>query len=492
MAVFDNRLVAPTEAELVEALRKAMKAANRENRYHTNRMTRDAAFWGRFAQDVLRSGPEGRRRSCKGGRAVPEVVAGWWTDPAARKHVRVIGRTRVAYSQLRGEVELRSLPPWWHVYPEAVLGVRGKKEGERYLAVCRCGAVGSPETLGWMGDTCGPCFDRRAEGGTASGGFGQFAGWSPGLSRFCFSADGRHLVGQNVGNFFCRVRREDGAATASARKSYNYAIATAASAAGTTLVMQDGSVYRWAEGADDIHPLIAHRRPFWGRAALAPDGSRVTLLGYQQAYTADLAAGRPRYAPCDTPEGLYAVQYAPDGSRLLGVTFNGELRAVDPQTMRADTIRADTFDGLPGGYGPPLDMAQARDGSSVLLSRQRSYPYRVTVRHVPLRPGAGLVTLDLPDWHRPTTLAYSPDGRHAVTAESEGGWVGFFSVASGKCLGFVRAVLEGNAWRSGQIEFSADGRALAVSYSVGHFAHGHGSTVAVWPWPDALQAAGVG
>lgn len=492
MAVFDSRLVAPTEAELVAALRKAMKSANRENRYHANRITRDAAFWGRFAQDVLRGGSEGRRRSCKGGRAVPEVVAGWWTDPAGRKHVRVIGRTRVAYSQLRGEVEMRSLPPWWHVYPEAVLGVRGKKEGERYLAVCRCGAVGSPETLGWMGDTCGPCFDRRAEGGTASGGFGQFAGWSPGLARFCFSADGRHLVGQDLGNYFRRVSREDGSAAASARKSYNHVIAAASNAAGTTLVMQDGSVYRWGEGAEDIRPLIANRRPFWGRAALAPDGSRVALLGYQQAFNADLTAEQPRYAPCDTPEGLYALQYAPDGSRLLGVTFGGELHSVKPQTMRADVIRGDAFADLPGGYGPPIDMAQARDGSSVLISRQRSYPYRVTVRHVPLRAGAGIVTLDVPEWHRPTTLAYSPDGRHAVTAEGENGWVGFFGVATGKCLGFVRAVLEGNAWRSGQIEFSADGRALAVSYSAGHYAHGHGSTVAVWPWPDVLQAAAMG
>src|SRR5690242_10293358 len=117
MAVFDSRLVAPGEAELVDALRKAMKVANRENRYQTNRMTRDSAFWGRFAQDVLRSSPQGRRRSCKGGRAVPEVVAGWWTDPAGRKHVRIVGRTRLTYSRLRGEVEMRSLPPWWHVYP---------------------------------------------------------------------------------------------------------------------------------------------------------------------------------------------------------------------------------------------------------------------------------------------------------------------------------------------------------------------------------------
>ena len=110
MANFDGRLIDPDEPALARALGKAMKAANRENKYHNNRMERDAAFWGRFARDVLRSGgAEGRRRSCKGGRAVPEVVTGWWTDPAGRKHVRVIGRTRRQWSRLRGEVEMLSL-----------------------------------------------------------------------------------------------------------------------------------------------------------------------------------------------------------------------------------------------------------------------------------------------------------------------------------------------------------------------------------------------
>ena len=105
MAIFDGRLIGPNEGELARALGKAMRAANRENGSEQNRMSRDAAFWERFAQDVLRSGPEGRRRSCKGGRAVPEVIAGWWTDPAGRKHVRVIGRTRRQHARLRGEVE---------------------------------------------------------------------------------------------------------------------------------------------------------------------------------------------------------------------------------------------------------------------------------------------------------------------------------------------------------------------------------------------------
>jgi hypothetical protein len=487
MAIFDDRLIDPDEKELVRALGKAMRSANTENRDQSNRMTRDAEFWGRFARDVLRGGPEGRRRSCKGGRAVPEVVAGWWTDPAGRKHLRILGRTRGRFARLRRETELRELPPWWHVYPEAVLGVRGTKEGERYLAVCRCGAVGAPGSLGWMGDTCGPCFDRRADGGTPTGGFGQFAGWSPGLSRFAFTADGRHLIGQGRTGAFRKVNRDDGTAVTSKRKSFNLIAGTGLNDRGVVLVHPEGSVYRWPADRDDLEHVLPSRQ-MWGRVAVPPDGSRVALVSYQRAYLADLTVARPKYTVVPTSELFTAFQFAPDGSRLLAATAPGDICAVDPTTMAHTVVRRDAFDGVPVGHGPPSELAVARDGASVLVRRETFSPRgRTAVRHVPLAGGKA-VDLRLPEWHRPTALAYSPDGSHAVTGEAEGGWIGFWDVASGKSLGFVRAVLEDVAWRGGQIEFAPDGRTLAVSYSTGH--HSHGSTVAVWPWPDVLAAAG--
>jgi hypothetical protein len=485
MAIFDGRLIDPDETQLARALGKAMKSANGDNKYQTNRMTRDADFWGRFARDVLRGGPEGRRRSCKGGRDVPEVITGWWTDPAGRKHVRIVGRTRRRWTQLRRETDLRELPPWWHVYPEAVLGVRLKKEGERYLAVCRCGACGAPESLGWMGDTCGPCFDRRAEGGTVSGGFGQFTGWSPRAARFGFTASGQYLVGQNMANGFWKVRRDDGTAVTAKRKTTNTVMAVGTDAGGVTMVTQEGSVYRWAEGGNDVDIALPSRRA-WARVTMTPDGHRAALISYQDAYTADLTEPRPKWARQPAPEGLYVIQYAPDGSRLLATTVTGELRAVNPATMTSEVIRTDLLDGLPVGSGGPPECVVAPDGASVLVRRESYYPRRASVRHAPL-PAGKMVEMRVPTWHRATSLAYSPDGKFAVTAESEGGWVGFFEVASGKSLGFVRAVLEDVAWRSGQIEFAPDGSAVAVSYNTGHT--DHGGTVAVWPWPDAMLAA---
>jgi hypothetical protein len=184
-----------------------------------------------------------------------------------------------------------------------------------------------------------------------------------------------------------------------------------------------------------------------------------------------------------------SMQWTPDGSRLLVMTYTGELRYVNLETMASELIRADAFQGLASGYGPPMEAAMTRDGSAVLVRRDRYYPSGSTIRHVPL-PTGKVVELRLPPGHRPAAVGYSPDGRYAVTIEAETGWVGFFEAASGKSLGFVRAVMEGVGWRTGQIEFSPDGRVLAVSYSTGNAQQG--STIAVWPWPDVLQAAGMG
>ncbi|MDY3555995.1 hypothetical protein R5W24_005143 [Gemmata sp. JC717] len=488
MSIFDKRLIDPDEGALAGALGRAMRAANRDNRYQDNRMSRDAAFWGRFSQDVLRSGgPAGRRRSCKGGRAVPEVIAGWWTDPAGRKHVRVIGRTRSRYSRTRSETQLRVLPPWWHVYPEAVLGVRGARDdSERYVAACRCGAIGTPESLGWMGDTCGPCFDQLSDGGRPAGGFGQFAGWSANLTRFGFTTDGRGLLGQGLSGAFRTVSRADGSEVTGRKRLSNHISAIASGTGGPVVALHDGGIYRWDDGTADLEHVLRSRQ-VWGRVALAPNATRLTLVAYQQALTADLTADRPQYERSPAVEGVSSLRYTPDGKRLIGLTFTGELRELDVARGKAVPIRAGAFGDQPGGYAPSTEFALTADGSAALVRRQSYNPHRVLVRHVPLA-GGPVVELKVPDWHQPTALAYSIDGAHAVTAETESGWVGFWDVSNGKALGFVRAVLEDHAWRGGQAEFAPDGSAVAVSYSTGH--PDHGSTVAVWPWPHVLRAAG--
>ncbi len=486
MAVFDKRLIDPTQSQLATVLGKAMAAANKDNTTHENLMTRDAAFWGRFALDVLKSGREGRRRSCKGGRAIPEVVAAWWTDPANRKHVRITGRTRRPWALLRGEAELRAMPSWWHIYPEGALGRRtADDESEQFLAVCKCGAVGSPESLGWMGDSCGPCFDRRAEGGTVSGGYGQFGAWASYLNCFSFSPDSRDLIAHDLKGCLCRVSREDGSIRCTSPKVKDSILIQRTNNEETLLGSYHGITLRWNHAKNTVQRVIRNSNGYWGSTAFAPDHSRAIMITYMVIQTASLKDKNGSYTPHTTLENHVAYQYAPDSSQVYLCSALGILRGFDPVTGATTTIRDDIYKDFPNGYSPPHKLAVAHDQSSVLLFRAGFSGYQNHVRCVPL-PSGEPVDLRVPHWFRPHVMTYSPDNRFAVML-NDSGWIGFWEAKNGKCLGFVRAVLEDLTHRGGCLEFSPDGSALAVSYSTGH--REHGSTIAVWPWPEILNAA---
>jgi hypothetical protein len=339
-----------------------------------------------------------------------------------------------------------------------------------------------------MGDTCGPCFDRRADGGTPTGGFGQFHGWAPNLARFTFTSDGQHLIGQNRTGGFWKVDRGDGRAIIARKKSVNQLAATGRSEEGISLALQEGTVLRWRADRDALE-LVLPGRQMWGRVAMPPNGSRVALVSYLQAFVADLRVPQPKYTSVQTSEMFTAFQFAPDASRLLVATGAGEISSVDPQTMAQTVLRRDALQRLPGPMSTPLELAVAADGASVLVRREWYGRNQTNIRHIPL-PAGKVVELKLPEWHHPTALGYSPDGRQAITADTFGGWVGFWDVATGESLGFVSAILEDLARRSGPFEFAPDARALAVPYSSGQ--NDHGSTIAIWPWPDVLTAAASG
>ena len=487
--IVDVRSIDPTKKQLAATLRRAHNAANRQVGVRNPKLERDAAFWDRFAHDCLRE-PAGRRRSCKGGPQIPEVIAGWWTDPAGRKHVRVIGRTRGYSTRARGEGELRSLPPWWQVYPESVLSVRRADGGETFLACCRCGAVGSPESLGWMGDTCGPCFDRKADGGVPAGGFGHFPGWAAWQARVGFTGDGR-LVGQASTNKFRIVNRADGSAVLGKSIS-GPLVAHAARPDAVLLGTSGGTLYRWAESENTPVKWLTQPRQY-GQLVLDPGGQRAVVLTGEAGYTADLTAPEPRYERADRTQHGSAFRFTPAGDRILGITQAQELVAIDPVTLEATVLRANLFAGLTR-YGSAREMAVAPDGSAVAVVRETytaSVAHAVRVVWVAGRDGGQepgrTVDLPLPVWYRPHAAAFAPDGKHLATMDAQTGWVGFWKLPTGKSLGFVRAVPEDPGWRGGQVLWSPDGRALAV-LCLGLF-QGRGSTVAVWPWPVVMSAA---
>src|SRR5262249_26166091 len=98
------------------------------------------------------------------GQAWAEAACAWWSDRLGRKHVRLLASRRMWPSN-SGEM----FPSLWEATPLAYLAPRcvagGERDGEQqFVAFCDCGVHGPPESLGWMGDCCGPCHDRRESG----------------------------------------------------------------------------------------------------------------------------------------------------------------------------------------------------------------------------------------------------------------------------------------------------------------------------------------
>jgi hypothetical protein len=486
--LLDVRLINPSLSQLTTILKRACRVANGVLGPRNPKLERNEGFWDRFARDCLRQ-RQGRRRSCKaGGYQTPEVIACWWTDPVGRKHFRVIGRVREPYNRMRREGELRNLPPWWHVYPESVLAARSPSGQELLLACCRCGMVGTPDSLGWMGDTCGPCYDRQLEGGETVGGYGQFAGWGRGLAGcyFTFSHDGRKLVGPHVTSRLRVLDRHTGAEVL--RDTLAIDISAVVAGDGSYVFLTpDGAVSRW-DGGDGRLVQVLPRHDVRGRSVVASDGRHVLQMSTLSGYAADLSEEKPGYRGVYVREGYVAFRFVPDGSRVYGVTSAGDLMLLDVNRGNETVVYRDTFGPL-SRYGNFHELVIAPDGSAVALVRELYYPpvFKVVLLRL---DGSEVVgppcELPLPFWYRPTALAFAPDGRHLLTADSQSGWVGFWTVPGNHCLGFVRALTEDLTLRGGQLLFSPDGRSLAMLYSGSD--PDRGSVVAVWPWPEVLQA----
>ncbi len=176
MLKYETKQIDPDAESIIAALTEATAAANK--RCRSRLLNDDPAKWRKFARSAAAS-PEGYAmfRGGKGGIPATQVLAAWWTDSIGRKHVVVRGR-RVEHLEARlllQQEALEAWPPLWHAFPEYVC--RRTTENELALVcACGCGAVGTPQSLGWMGATCGPCADRKEELGEAG-----LAGNTPGV-----------------------------------------------------------------------------------------------------------------------------------------------------------------------------------------------------------------------------------------------------------------------------------------------------------------------
>ncbi len=166
MLKHETKLIDPDAEQIVVALSTATADANK--RCRARLLDDKPEKWKKFARSVAAK-PEGWEmfRGGRGGIPATQVLAAWWTDAAGRKHVVVRGR-RVEHEEaqrLLYKEELEKRTPLWHAYPEYVCRRTVGKE-EQIVCACGCGVVGTPQSLGWMGETCGPCHDRKEEVGT--------------------------------------------------------------------------------------------------------------------------------------------------------------------------------------------------------------------------------------------------------------------------------------------------------------------------------------
>jgi hypothetical protein len=93
-------------------------------------------------------------------------LAAWWTDRLGRRHwymqaEYVTGEHEQGFKDWQAR---KDHPPLAFVAPPMSFLTRRRGPQSEPAVLCRCGVVGRAESLGWMGDRCGPCFDRELEG----------------------------------------------------------------------------------------------------------------------------------------------------------------------------------------------------------------------------------------------------------------------------------------------------------------------------------------
>jgi hypothetical protein len=406
MLKHEAKLIDPDAEQIVAALSEATAGANKRCRA---RLLEDRPEkWRKFAR-AAQAQPEGWEmfRGGRGGVPATQVLAAWWTDAAGRKHVVLRGR-RVEHDEakrLLHKEDLDQRPPLWHAYPEYVCRRTVGAESQ-IVCACGCGAVGTPESLGWMGETCGPCFDRREEVGAAALRAnlpGVLYGDREPLGAVACSADG-NLVAAKEGDNLVTVW-------------------DIPSRTRTTMKFSGQSVTDVAVTADGRHLLVT--------------GINMLLMGGLFAVF-DLTADPPRRLD---PEH----EPAPPGWRVIALPDPGLalVHRVEPagDVTRAEVVRVPSGQvvrgaDLPLGYFGPL--AVSRDGTRFAA------------------PGGTVGVFDLPTM-RPvravrgiqSAAALSPDGTRLFAAYIA--TVKAYDAASGKHLaeGWLAGSKRGGSYLAG-------------------------------------------
>jgi hypothetical protein len=404
----------------------------------------------------------------------------WWRDRLGRRHwicrenVQLQGHFGTGLNV--GDWIVWLLPnrhPLEWIAPPLSCGWR-ELEGQReFVVVCRCGVAGTPESIGWMGQTCGPCFDREQEG-LPPAGVGPHLPAFSGLDVLGLTEDGAVLTRSAGLPGEMTFRRYAGIdATEPAWERVGLRPTWRCALGRDYLALADRSVITLLDLTDgqSRHTLTVDSSHLRDVTFAGPD--RRTLIAVDDDYLYLWGEEPPRLLSAAS-SASDAAEVLPDPTGRYVLLFEDEGVTVrDPTTGAVLTRLALPTDALTlrATWLPDRRVAIAyRAGDFCTLARWSPLPATAAAgllswlfAPAPLPPEVRVTLPDLPRW-----LAVAPDGTFLV-----GSTTAIF-LRDPTTLKVRASFGLANAEFTNRPELTADGRMIVST------AHG----VAVWPWRE--------
>jgi hypothetical protein len=481
MSTHSRRLTDPTDAELVAACEELFRLA--------------VTGAGLPAVDPLpfvemvalaagrREGVAGRRHIIRlptyspalGGLHVSvRFGACWWTDPAGRRHWMAEASLSPRYGNAPGLNNVArstdSFEPFKGHHPLEFLGpdFAGGFREQDFVVLCRCGFVGTPQSLAWTGTVCGPCRDREEDGLPP---LGPPVRWEVGPVNGVFRLPGGELLVRGGGRFGVW----DAVGSPEPRWGGPCADNGLIAVSPTGLVaVQTGDPTLRIHGPDgeiDSSAILSGRL---SRLFFADGGRRLYAAVLEHPYSGLVVWHVGPAGALDDPESLgdlrdtRGIFASLDGGCFFVVRDRG-ISVCDAVTLRElTTLPVPPDDHVYNVVGLP-------DGAVIVASicgrTPGGDPMQALYRWESVGGGIRVgVTANPPPGHPPVvpSLATSPDGRYLARVESN------LVLRDAVTLEVIGRFRPARCRLAGPLAFSDDGRLLVVT-DVG---------LAAWPWQE--------